>query len=206
MITRQIHASYSLFDKGGAPFVTKIYDKVERTYDCGTHESSDRTILMHEVVSYVGRVVASHYNRDVRVMSDVWEDQLMATVALDDGSFQTIVVMTTGFGQDATVTVDATPDVKAAYEARLAVKAEEARGIREAAALRDAEFARLRVLEDAKRPRRGMRVRVVAGRKIPVGVEGDCFWVGSTRFGVRVGFKFQGETFWTDANNVEAVA
>jgi len=206
MITRQVDAKYSmsqLVPSGAA--VTRIYEKVEQTYDCGTRETSLRTVLMHEVVSHIGLVVDSSWKRNVQVMSDVWEDQLVATVARDNGSFETIVVLTTGFGQDATVTVDATPEVKAAYEAHLARKNEEARVIREAAALRDAEFARLRVLEDAKRPRRGMRVRVVRGRKIPVGVEGECFWVGNSGFGVRVGLKIQGETFWTDAKNVEAV-
>lgn len=95
--------------------------------------------------------------------------------------------------------VDATPEVKAAYEAYLD-KAE---------AERASAAAELR----AKTPAKGKTLRVVKGRKIPVGMVGTCVWYGEgkkySRYGAapkRVGLKDSGGTVhWTDANNVEVV-
>lgn len=60
---------------------------------------------------------------------------------------------------------------------------------------------------------KGKTVKVVKGRKVPVGTTGVCFWVGegkSFNYGAtrpwRVGFKdASGETFWTALSNVEVV-
>ena len=59
----------------------------------------------------------------------------------------------------------------------------------------------------------GKRVKVVSGRKIPIGTEGTVFWYGAGRsYGyskmhpMRVGFKSDaGETLWTSRANVEEV-
>lgn len=72
---------------------------------------------------------------------------------------------------------------------------------------------RARAAERAEAARRetfalkGQRVKVVKGRKVPVGTEGRCFWVGEGQWGWRVGLETdEGETHWTALSNVEAVA
>lgn len=60
----------------------------------------------------------------------------------------------------------------------------------------------------------GKRVKVVSGRKVPVGTEGTVFWYGAGRsYGysrmipMRVGLKTDaGETVWVAACHVEEVA
>jgi hypothetical protein len=55
----------------------------------------------------------------------------------------------------------------------------------------------------SKNPRKGMSVKVVRGRKVPVGTEGKLFWVGMTQFGKRVGFKDASDTvYWTAWDNI----
>jgi len=63
----------------------------------------------------------------------------------------------------------------------------------------------------------GKRVRVVKGRKVPRGTEGECFWMGSfdnSKYGdpwgiyttVRIGIKDnEGTVYWTSLDNVELV-
>ena len=62
-----------------------------------------------------------------------------------------------------------------------------------------------RAAEQRLRDLKGQTVQVVAGRKVPLGTSGVCFWSGEGRYGWRVGFTTaDGETVWTDARNVEA--
>lgn len=61
------------------------------------------------------------------------------------------------------------------------------------------------------------RVKVVKGRKVPIGTEGECFWMGSydnSKYGdpwgiytnIRVGIKDDnGEVYWTSVNNIEVI-
>ena len=61
------------------------------------------------------------------------------------------------------------------------------------------------------------RVRVVKGRKVPIGTTGECFWMGSfdnSKYGdpwgiyttVRIGIKDdEGNVYWTSLGNVELV-
>jgi len=60
-------------------------------------------------------------------------------------------------------------------------------------------------------------VKVVKGRKVPIGTVGECFWMGSydnSKYGdpwgiyttIRVGIKdSQQNVFWTSAENIEVV-
>ena len=51
---------------------------------------------------------------------------------------------------------------------------------------------------------KGDRVRVVRGKKVPLGTVGKAFWVGATKFGWRVGFTDDANvTHWTATSNVE---
>lgn len=59
-------------------------------------------------------------------------------------------------------------------------------------------------------------VRVVKGRKVPIGTTGTVFWIGMRNYSkygywwsweVRVGIKTaEGETYFTAENNIELVA
>lgn len=51
----------------------------------------------------------------------------------------------------------------------------------------------------------GRTVKVVSGRKIPVGSEGKVFWVGDTRYGRSVGLEINGSKQFTSIRNVEVV-
>lgn len=65
------------------------------------------------------------------------------------------------------------------------------------------QAARDRAAQDV---RKGTAIKIVRGRKIPVGTTGVAFWKGSGAYGQRVGFKdAAGNTLWTAATNVEAV-
>jgi len=89
-------------------------------------------------------------------------------------------------------TVDATPEIRAKYEAW---RAEQERQAREAARAREAAT-----------PRPGRTLRVVKGRKVPVGTVGECFWTGNGNWGPRVGLRdAEGNTHWTALSNVEVV-
>lgn len=101
--------------------------------------------------------------------------------------------------------VDASPDVQAAYRAYQE---------RLEAAARKRHQERLEAM-----PAKGKTLRVVKGRKVPVGTEGRCFWA-STQFkrdrvlGVlfmgyegRVGIETgDGQRHFTDVSNVQVVA
>lgn len=51
--------------------------------------------------------------------------------------------------------------------------------------------------------RKGSWVRVVRGRKVPVGTEGWCIWMGESDYGTRVGVKDRaGVVHWTACANV----
>lgn len=63
----------------------------------------------------------------------------------------------------------------------------------------------------------GKTIKVVKGRKVPLGTIGECFWMGSfdnSKYGdpwgiyttVRIGLKTpEGQVYWTALNNVEVV-
>ena len=87
---------------------------------------------------------------------------------------------------------DATPEVMEAYNAwseRIAQAARE----RKARA-------------DAARPDKGKMLRVARGRKVAVGTEGLCFWIGQSAYGMRVGLKTPTGRVFTAVSNVEVVA
>lgn len=99
---------------------------------------------------------------------------------------------------------DATPEVRAKYEAYAEKQATAARKL--------AEERR------AAMPAKGKTLRVVKGRKVPVGTEGPCMW-SDTRFktdkvlGVlflgyegRVGIRTAAGVVFTDASNCEVLA
>jgi hypothetical protein len=80
----------------------------------------------------------------------------------------------------------------------------------------NAELLRARTEREKMEPRKGKLIRVVRGRKVPVGTTGTCIWRGpgkvfsfaQAKYGApdRVGLKTEsGEVFWTAISNVEVI-
>lgn len=95
------------------------------------------------------------------------------------------------------------------YNNGAAVDADEATQAKYAAwqdRLREQRAELARRAEEAT-PRRGKRVRVVRGRKVPVGTEGEVIWYGDKGWGLRVGVRDDaGTVHWVDAKYVEVLA
>ena len=106
--------------------------------------------------------------------------------------------------------VDASAEVRAAYDEYRRVEADKA----------VAEYAKV----EAAKPAKGKKVRVVRGRKVPIGTEGVIFWMDESRAyspskwavkSVKVGIALDDvkdakghyvNVAWTYAENVEVVA
>ena len=87
---------------------------------------------------------------------------------------------------------DATPEIQEKYDAWKEVSRIKSLAAAEA--------------KEAATPRKYKTIRVVRGRKVPIGTVGVVFWVGSNRFGEAVGFKDErGTAMFTSIKNVEVV-
>lgn len=91
--------------------------------------------------------------------------------------------------------VDATPEVLAEYEAYCKEK--------------QAQIEAQRQQAEAQTPRKGKTLKVVKGRKVPIGTVGECIWTGPDSYRpnhTRVGIKdAAGTVHWTSADNVVVV-
>lgn len=183
------------FSKKHAVWDFEVLSDGERSFPCVVYESYD------------GRVVEVYTRTNVQFMSDVWGDQGVAVVLEDDGSYSEVAVWS-DYGWHPSqkferAEADATYEQQAAWlmlkDCRRLVKEhalDEARRARNKAALE----------AEAKKPAKGRKVKVVRGRKVPVGTVGRCFWVGQGGYGERVGIQTaDGTTYWTAASNCEAV-
>lgn len=157
---------------------------------------------------YVGCVVGRDAEYNVRKMSDIWADDFYAVVWTGTGT--TRVFLGSNFELQDTVAVaevDATPEVMAAYEAWKVQRAEAARVAAEARR----EQERLEAIEREKKAvRKGRRVRVVRGRKTPVGTEGVVFWMGNGRVGIALSDRRDAsgrnlDVAWVDEDYCEAI-
>lgn len=122
----------------------------------------------------------------------------------DGGQFRWIEYGTTRFGGSSSCRVDATDEVKALFHAWV-------------------EENRVRMVEGLKRVQAaqidcGARVRVVRGRKVPVGTEGTVFWLGPDQYAsywtrrhnsndkARAGFQTDdGEKYFIDSHKLEVL-
>jgi hypothetical protein len=147
--------------------------------------------------SHAGLVLATgehnHYD-DSDFYAIVWDAEAGAPREVEYAT-------TRGWTYANSATIDATPEVRAAYDAYRARLAAERQAAREAL--------------EAATPYAGKTVRVVKGRKIPVGTvavvtwygEGRSYGYGSREAGpMRVGLAIDGERVYTDAGNVEVIA
>jgi hypothetical protein len=124
--------------------------------------------------SHVGLVLSKGENNgyhDSDFWALVWNDEQGKPERIEYAS-------TRGWSYPNTATVDATPEVLAKYKAYLAEQQRQGQVERERCA--------------AATPTKGKRVRVVKGRKVPVGTIGTVFWYGQARefgFAPRNGYK-----------------
>jgi hypothetical protein len=51
----------------------------------------------------------------------------------------------------------------------------------------------------------GDKVKVVRGKKVPIGTTGVIFWMREEAYGLRLGIKDSSTVYWTAAKNVELV-
>ncbi len=110
------------------------------------------------------------------------------------GKFESIYV-NCDFPSDekqATYTIDATPEVQAIWKAKQDA-------IYKARIERDELIALMT-------PSKGKRLQVIRGRKVPLGTEGMCFWIGNNGYGESVGIKdANGTVYFTASKNVQVV-
>ncbi len=141
-------------------------------------------------VTYVGRVLETrerNYWDDSDFYAIVWDDETGHPKHVDYAS-------TRYWTYDNYATVDADEATLAAYAAWRAARAAEGRAAAAAA--------------EAATVRKGKLVRVVKGRKIPIGTEAVVGWIGDNRYGpgLRVGLRIGGDMVFTDASNVAVAA
>lgn len=187
----------------------------EITLDC---RATDGTIVKtpaYLVTTHVGLVL------DVYERNGYDDSDFYAVAWVDDKPVTICYASTRGWTYENSASVDATPDVLAAYAAyRAEQRAAEERRIAE---------------RDAATPRKGTTVRVVHGRKLPIGIEAEVIWfgearqfgsaprggyvaaalartagmhamkLGDPREGMRVGLMVDGARVFVDAKNVEVV-
>ncbi len=146
-------------------------------------------LAMH--TEFHGLVLDANGERNGRDDSDfyatVWDAKHGRTVEV---TFAT----TRGWTYPNHAEADATPEVVAAYQAWV-LECDKRR--REAYAL-----------AEARKPAVGKTLKVVRGRKVPIGTVGECCWVGAAYRGpgLRVGIRLLcGDKVYTDAKNVEVV-
>lgn len=133
----------------------------------------------------------------VRVMSDVWES-LPHVIVRTPGGFarRTYSPGLVGVEIDEP---EAEAEARAWFAARQAEREAQELALREAR--RKAELDRIEAA-----PCQGALCRVVKGRKVPKGLVGECFWIGESAYGTRVGLKDEhGTVHWTAASNVERI-
>ena len=132
-----------------------------------------------DTVRHVGMTVTT-FSRVERIMSDVWEDVLYI-VSYDPATESFVTEHAPHCGAFA---VDATEEVKALYEAYKAGKAAGESFANSERAIATIERQRL---EYMRRIAKGKVVRVVKGRKVPVGTQGEVFWMKDSAWGMRLG-------------------
>jgi hypothetical protein len=145
-------------------------------------------------------VVVRVFAREQKVMSDVYSMVGYATV-YESGSFVDLRIGDefTHADSQGVAAVDASHQVMALWASFEQEKMEELRKTdRENSRKATEEFDKNWVLT----PSKGRRVRVVGGRKVPKGTEGEVFWKDGDRLGLK---DPNGNTHWVDARYCVAV-
>lgn len=158
-------------------------------------------------VEHVGRVLKV-ISKDERIMSDVYA-LVRYAVCVSEGTGAPVEIRLGDceFGQSSQIASWELDATEAAIVEHAAYVERADRLARERAYEIAAARAKISREREAKAVRKGRRVRVVRGRKVPIGTEGVCVWVGEGTWGERCGVKdAAGVVHWTASKNVEAIA
>jgi len=146
------------------------------------------SIMLKGIESFSGKVVFADCPCE-QVMSDIWDYVPYGIILQDDGTYARFYA---DYGTNAKV--DATPEQIATYNAKV-----------EADRLAAYRAKRTREIEDeAMTVKFGRTVKVVRGRKFPIGTTGKVFWMGETKWGWSVGIALDEEK--TEKNLYKNVA
>jgi hypothetical protein len=161
-------------------------------------------------VEHVGLVVAKRFTVE-RIMSDVYASVYTAIVwNQSESKFESVRYADSEFSGvwDASICeVDAPAELIAQYEESERQRKE---AIEAAIIARRAEEAAQRVMDERRRIVNGKTVKVVKGRKVPVGTTGIVFWTKYDTYGLRCGIRTSDEkdnrgnwkdVVWVDAKN-----
>lgn len=158
-------------------------------------------------VTHEGLVMGAAYQREERVMSDVYAMVSYCQVwnpvtgEPENKALGAAFECESSFG---TATVDCPPEITKAWAAKQKVA-------RDAQEVARQEASRVRAEKEAeaelKQIRKGVEAIVVKGRKVPRGTRGTIIWTGGGNHGPRVGLKGPGDAnpHWTAEDNVEAI-
>ena len=146
-------------------------------------------------VAYEGMVLRT-YSQDnslwesTSYLASVWSEEKQAVLEVSYGGYHWGGATS---GDKVTVGIDASPEVRAkavAYLTRMHLS----------------RWFGQQIVE-AKTIRKGKTVKVVRGRKVPVGTVAQVFWMGEGKFGLRLGLKVtpESEALWTAGTNVEVL-
>lgn len=146
-----------------------------------------------------GRVVDT-YERDVRVMSDVWELFTFATIAVERTNgveFHEQQWDRGSWHRGGISTHDTDARIMGLYQAW-----REGRN----AGLRRLGDERYAERHEQRTPDRGDWIRVARGRKVAKGLVGYVFWTGESNYGTRLGVDCgTGSPVWVDARNCDVM-
>lgn len=155
--------------------------------------------------THVGQVVAvEEYTRHVHSDNAMIDSgDMLRVVVVVDGKVETHVFDNGRTDHYVRATVDAPAAALAQFEAHKAeVAAREVERLRAEDEARRVEAAK----REAMTVRVGKNVRVARGRKVPVGIEGECFWVGPGRFEERAGVRtLDGDVYWVALKNLDVL-
>ncbi len=151
--------------------------------------------------AFTGCVVAT-FIREERVMSDVYANVTYAVVFnAEKNTFENVQVRA-HFELDSgtrSVEIDASADIKAMYDLHQEIQESESK-------LNQMKRRFASQIVAVKAPVAGRTVKVIKGRKVPVGTIGRCACVIPGDYGMRVKIEeANGNIHWTAASNCEAI-
>lgn len=154
------------------------------------------------VVQFAVGTTCKLYSHNGKIMSDVWDIVHYAVIVKEDGSYEEIRLGASEF-INYKGTVDAPKVIIECYD--LIQENERQLKLQQYEAKLQNQRKKIAELQ-AKIPAKGKTVKVVRGRKVPVGMVGTCFWVGDSAYGQRIGLKTDsGDTIWVALKNCEAI-
>lgn len=146
-------------------------------------------VVTKDVTEHEGRVVRQWIHHGVKIMSDVWADLYMVDVWSPEKSVEKGIPVSSVCLRNSECNhpskrilaeVDATPEVMAQWKNWVE---EREREHQEVLARLDRERLEAAGLREKNTVRLGKVVKIVKGRKVPLGTQGLVFWMGKDGWG-----------------------